>query len=154
RSAVTAEALGGMQDDGAAWRLLDLDESAPSIPRRFDTPFFARTSELGRLREAYERTTRERTPCLVTVLGEAGIGKSRLAAEARLDLLAEARVLVGRCLPYGEGVTYVALREILRQALGDSPAETLPSLLTREPDGDRVAQTVGTLLGLVPGSVA
>jgi class 3 adenylate cyclase/tetratricopeptide (TPR) repeat protein len=154
RSAVTAEALTTPGEDVGAWRLIDVDQDAPAIPRRFDTPFFGRAEELLELRSVFERTTRERTPCLVTVLGEAGIGKSRFAAEARLDLLTEARVLVGRCLPYGEGVTYVALREIVRQALGDSPVEALPSLLSDEPDGSRVAEVVSALLGLVSASVA
>ena len=148
RSAVSVERLAT-----GAWRLLDIDDQAPPIPRRFDTPFFGRAEELVLLRRAYESSTRERVPFLFTVLGDAGIGKSRLAAEARLDLLAEARVLVGRCLPYGEGITYVALREIVRQALGDRPLEALPSLLAPEPDGARVADAVGALLGLVPANV-
>src|SRR5438034_72446 len=159
RSAVTAEtailsAPGRSGVEVAAWRLVDLDLNAPPIPRRFDTPFVGRADELARLRSAYEQASRERAPCLFTVLGEAGIGKSRLAAEARLDLLAEARVLVGRCLPYGEGVTYVALRDIVQQALGDDPAEALVSLLAEETDAKRVAGAVNALLGLVPASVA
>jgi tetratricopeptide (TPR) repeat protein len=84
------------------------------------------------------------------VFGEAGIGKSRLAAEARLGLLAEARVLAGRCQPYGEGITFAALREIVRQALGGEPARALHLLLAGEPDGARAARAVGGLLGLTP----
>jgi DNA-binding SARP family transcriptional activator len=159
RNAVSAEfadmlALRGTGGQVASWRLLDVDENAPAIPRRFDTPFLGRARELAPLRDAYERTSRGRVPCMFTVLGDAGIGKSRLAQEARLDVLSEARVLVGRCLPYGEGVTYVALREIVRQALGDSPADGLRLLLAEEPDRERVAEAVGALLGLVFASVA
>ena len=132
------------------WRLLEVREGASAISRRFDTPFVGRAPELARLRSAYERTCGEKAPCLVTVFGEAGIGKSRLAAEARLGLLAEAQVLVGRCQPYGEGITFAALREIVRQALGGEPAHALHLLLAGEPDRARAARAVGGLLGLTP----
>jgi tetratricopeptide (TPR) repeat protein len=98
-----------------------------------------------RLREAWGGAGQ-----IVLFSGEAGIGKSRLAAEARLGLLAEARVLVGRCQPYGEGITFAALREILRQALGGEPVRALHALLAEEPDGARAAAAVGGLLGLTP----
>lgn len=134
----------------AAWRLLEVRAGASAISRRFDTPFVGRARELAQLRSAYERTCGEKSPCLFTVFGEAGIGKSRLAAEARIELLAEARVLVGRCQPYGEGITFAALREIVRQALGGEPAHALGLLLAGEPDGARAAGAVGRLLGLTP----
>jgi DNA-binding SARP family transcriptional activator len=136
-----------------AWRLLGFDEAAPAIPRRFDTPFVGRATELAQLRSAYERTCRERAPCLFTVFGEAGIGKTRLAEEARLQLLPEARVLVGRCLPYGEGVTFAPLREVVQQAVGDEPVEALAVALTAEPDGKRVADVVNGLLGVAHAAV-
>ncbi len=56
----------------------------------------------------------EQTPLLVTVLGPAGIGKTRLAAEFSAQASRRARVLMGRCLPYGEGITFWPLQEILR----------------------------------------
>jgi DNA-binding SARP family transcriptional activator/tetratricopeptide (TPR) repeat protein len=134
----------------SAWRLLEVRAGASPISRRFDTPFVGRGRELAQLRSAYERACGENAPCLFTVFGEAGIGKSRLAAEARLALISEARVLVGRCLPYGEGITFAALREIVSQALGGEPAHALGLLLAGEPDGARVAGSVGGLLGLTP----
>jgi DNA-binding SARP family transcriptional activator/tetratricopeptide (TPR) repeat protein len=140
----------GASRQAAAWRLLEVRAGAPAISRRFDTPFVGRARELAQLRSAYERACGEKAPCLFTVFGEAGIGKSRLAAEARLELLAEARVLVGRCLPYGEGITFAALREIVRQAVGGEPAHALGLLLAAEPDGGRAAGAVGGLLGLTP----
>jgi predicted ATPase len=130
------------------WRLLEVREGASAISRRFDTPFIGRARELAHLRSAYERTCSDKAPCLFTVFGEAGIGKSRLAAEARRGLLAEAQVLVGRCQPYGEGITFAALREIVRQALGGEPSQALHLLLAEEPDGARAAVAVGGLLGL------
>jgi DNA-binding SARP family transcriptional activator/tetratricopeptide (TPR) repeat protein len=144
---VTATGKGGK---AAVWRLLEVRKGAPAISRRFDTPFVGRARELAQLRSAYERACGDKAPCLFTVFGEAGIGKSRLAAEARLGLLAEARVLVGRCQPYGEGITFTALREIVRQALGGEPVRALHLLLAEEPDGARAAAAVGGLLGLTP----
>jgi len=152
RGAVRAESAALLTGKGgrnvSAWRLLEVRAGAPAISRRFDTPFVGRGRELAQLRSAYERTCSEKAPCLFTVLGEAGIGKSRLAAEARLALLPEAQVLVGRCLPYGEGITFAALREIVSQALGGEPAHALGLLLAGEPDGARAAGAVGGLLGL------
>jgi DNA-binding SARP family transcriptional activator/tetratricopeptide (TPR) repeat protein len=155
RGAVRAEPANlltgtGSSRQAAAWRLLEVREGAFAISRRFDTPFVGRARELAQLRSAYERACGEKAPCLFTVFGEAGIGKSRLAEEARIELLAEARVLVGRCLPYGEGITFAALREIVRQALGGEPARALGLLLAVEPDGAWAAGAVAGLLGLAP----
>jgi DNA-binding SARP family transcriptional activator/tetratricopeptide (TPR) repeat protein len=144
----TVETATGRHGQAAVWRLQDVREGAPAISRRFDTPFVGRSRELAQLRSVYERASSQQAPCLFTVFGEAGIGKSRLAAHARLGLLAEARVLVGRCQPYGEGITFAALREIVRQALGGEPAHALRLLLAGEPDGRRAAEAVGGLLGL------
>src|SRR4029077_277184 len=68
RNAVSAEfarmlPLTGTADEVAGWRLLDIDETAQPIPRRFDTPFVGRSHELAQLRRVYERTSRPRTPC-------------------------------------------------------------------------------------------
>ena len=74
------------------------------------------------LREAWERALAERRCELVTVVGEPGVGKSRLAAEALAAI--EARVVRGRCLPYGEGITYWPVVEVIKQldALPADPA--------------------------------
>ncbi|HEX6231254.1 MAG TPA: adenylate/guanylate cyclase domain-containing protein, partial [Actinomycetota bacterium] len=92
-------------------------------------PFVGRGSELELLRLLFERTVRERTPNLVTIAGPPGIGKSRLAHElvGTLDG-GSARVVVGRCLPYGEGLTYWPLAEILKADAGimdSDPPETI-----------------------------
>src|SRR5499427_2113559 len=84
RGAVRAEPANvltgtGRSRQAAAWRLLEVRAGAPAISRRFDTPFVGRASELAQLRSAYERACGEKVPCLFTVFGEAGIGKSRLA---------------------------------------------------------------------------
>jgi Adenylate and Guanylate cyclase catalytic domain/AAA ATPase domain len=86
RDAVAVDALGSLALKGkseavGAYRLRELIEGAPALARRFDTPFVGREQELARLGQCFERTIGERTPMLVTVLGPAGIGKTRLAAE-------------------------------------------------------------------------
>ena len=75
--------------------------------------FVGRERELGLLSEAWERARAERSCELVTVVGEPGIGKSRLAAEALASI--GARVVRGRCLPYGAGITYWPVVEVVKQ---------------------------------------
>jgi class 3 adenylate cyclase/tetratricopeptide (TPR) repeat protein len=125
--AVTVEALEpltvrGKSEPVPAYRLLELIEGAPAFARRFDTPFVGREEPLAHLRGCFERAVAERTPALVTVLGPAGIGKTRLAAEFAREIEEQATVLQGRCLSYGEGITFWPLQEILR-SLGERPAE-------------------------------
>ena len=77
-----------------------------------------RDEELRRLQAAYARATRDRVTMTVTVTGEAGLGKTRLVQEFAGRLGQEAHVLTGRCLSYGEGITFWPLREVIRQAGG------------------------------------
>ena len=126
RDAIAVDALGslalkGKSDAVGTYRLRELIEGAPALARRFDTPFVGREQELARLRECFERAIGERTPVLVSVLGPAGIGKTRLAAEFTAEVQERATVLQGRCLPYGEGITFWPLEEIVRN-LPDRPA--------------------------------
>lgn len=74
-------------------------------------PLIGRDDELSLLRLAASRVERERSPQLITVFGQAGVGKSRLVSEFIAELT-NARVLVGRCVPYGDGITYLPLAEI------------------------------------------
>ena len=67
---------------------------------------------------------REASCALATVVGPPGIGKSRLAREALGSFETEARVLVGRCLAYGEGITYLPLAEVVREVAGDDPGRS------------------------------
>jgi DNA-binding SARP family transcriptional activator len=107
--------------------------------RAVQTPFVGRSQELAIVADVYRRTVRERSPQVVTLVGDAGIGKTRLAEE--FWLLAEREPspptrLRGRCLPYGAGVTYWPLREILEEHLGigddDREGEIRDRLASRE----------------------
>jgi class 3 adenylate cyclase/tetratricopeptide (TPR) repeat protein len=115
RDAVEAEAVEPVEAKGkseplTAFRLTGLVEGAEFIPRRLDSPLVGRENELAQLQRAFDHAVAERVAYQFTLLGTAGIGKSRLARElgARVD----ATMLVGRCLPYGEGITYWPLTEI------------------------------------------
>jgi class 3 adenylate cyclase/tetratricopeptide (TPR) repeat protein len=99
-----------------AYRLLRVAEGAPAFDRRLDAPLVGRRAELAKLCTAFEAAVSERRCRLVTVVGPPGIGKSRLARELHAALTVDAAVLFGRCLPYGEGITYWPLVEIFREA--------------------------------------
>jgi class 3 adenylate cyclase/tetratricopeptide (TPR) repeat protein len=101
-----------------------------SVPaRRLDVPLVGRDDELSILLAALERVITERSCQLFTVLGPAGIGKSRLAAELMSVAGDRASVLVGHALPYGEGITYWPVIEALRQAAGIRADDvTVPAL--------------------------
>ena len=112
----------GKPDPVAAFRLVDVDLEAAPIARRLDTPLIGRRSELDQLRQAFERTMREQRCHLFTVLGAAGVGKSRLLAEF-LDGL-DATILHGRCLDYGEGITFWPVVSVLKQLGEAAPRST------------------------------
>jgi class 3 adenylate cyclase/tetratricopeptide (TPR) repeat protein len=117
RDAVEAELLPPVELKGKTepitpYRLLRVIEGAVAAERRLDAPLVGRRDELQRVQAAFEDAVAERRCRLVTVFGPPGIGKSRLSREVALALVGDASVLTGRCLPYGEGITYWPLREI------------------------------------------
>ena len=117
---------------------------------RLDAPLVGRGEEIRRLEAAYDRATRERVTMTVTVTGEAGLGKTRLVQEFAGRLGQEAQVLTGRCLPYGEGITFWPLQEVVRQASGGDSPERIKVLLDGEADAAAVAEQLHRALG--PGT--
>jgi class 3 adenylate cyclase len=115
RDAVDVEAveplsLKGKTEPVPAFRLIT---AGGELARRFATPMVGRETELRRLRDAFAQAVHDRSCQLFTVLGSAGVGKSRLAAEFLAGI--EARVVQGGCLSYGEGITYWPVVEIVKQ---------------------------------------
>jgi class 3 adenylate cyclase/tetratricopeptide (TPR) repeat protein len=106
--------LKGKREPLVAQRLLVLHEDAPAFARRLDAPLVGRARELRRLQEAFAQAVDDRSCQLFTILGVAGVGKSRLTAEF-IGSLGDATVVRGRCLPYGEGITYWPVIEVLQQ---------------------------------------
>src|SRR5919204_5566617 len=116
--------------------------SGEALPRRAMAGLVGRGRELGLLAETWEGVTARRSPHLVTLLGPAGIGKSRLAEEF-LGSLEGAGVLRGRCVSYGEGITFWPLVEILVQLLGKEPQARLEELQVDAAAAERIVALLG-----------
>jgi class 3 adenylate cyclase len=123
--------------------------------RRTAGPFVGRKIELATLREAFASAVRDRVATLVTVIGPPGSGKSRLVAEFGDAIGQQARVSTGRCLSYGEGITYWPISEIVRSAASitdqDSPAEArarIDALVATDPEGPTIAGRVAAAIGV------
>jgi class 3 adenylate cyclase/tetratricopeptide (TPR) repeat protein len=136
----------GKSEAITAHALIRVIPGADPVARRADAQMVGREDELVVLRALYQRTVRLRTCHLVTVVGPAGIGKSRLAQEL-IAAVPEALILSGRCLPYGEGITYWPLLEALTGALGDDPVAEIRRLMADSPEDERVARSVAEALG-------
>jgi class 3 adenylate cyclase len=114
-----------------------------------EATFVGRESELAELQAAYRQAVSDRAPGLVTVIGDAGIGKTRLIRElwqALSDDVTRPLLRTGRCLAYGEGITYWPLAEVLKEHFGmleNDPAEAIAQRLGGR-DG------LGFTLGLAP----
>jgi class 3 adenylate cyclase/tetratricopeptide (TPR) repeat protein len=129
--AVEPLALKGKSEPVEAYRLVEVIGDAAPLARHLDTPLVGRERERQRLWRDYEDAVADRTCRLFTLLGPAGIGKSRLVADFLERVGDSAGVLRGRCLSYGEGITYWPLVEILiaigvdpSTVIGSSPPET------------------------------
>jgi class 3 adenylate cyclase/tetratricopeptide (TPR) repeat protein len=122
---------------------------------RRETPLVGRHEELTQLEAVFARVQREGAPALATVVGEAGVGKSRLMRELEQRLLQRdpaPTVREGRCLPYGAGVVFWALGEIVRAECGiedsDPPATAQAKLAARLGEDDPKTALVARLLGI------
>ncbi len=158
REAVTATAVEPLELKGksapvAAWAVSAVGERREGFTRRLDAPLVGREGELRLLTEAYERCRRERRCHLFTILGEAGVGKSRLVGE--LAAASDGRVLSGQCLSYGEGVTYWPVMEIVRSAAGVAESDDrgevlgrLGELVAGDDDAGEIARQIACALGL------
>src|SRR5215211_8143985 len=160
RDAVTAEpvaplALKGKAQGVAAWRLLGVSPDIPGHARRRDVPMVGREAERQLLLEAFDRVVAERACGLVTVLGAAGVGKTRLVDEALASVGERAVVLRGRCLSYGEDIAYWPVAEVVRQAAGISLDDTLQAaqgklaaLLAGQEQAELIASRIAASVGL------
>jgi class 3 adenylate cyclase/tetratricopeptide (TPR) repeat protein len=159
RDAVTAEpvppmAVKGKEAPVAAYRLVDVHPGAEAIRRTLDSPMVGRDRQLGLLRQTFGTAVADRSCHLFTVLGSPGVGKSRLIHEFVAGVRGEARVLRGRCLPYGDGITYWPVAEMVREAAGigdEDGAEAARSKiagLVPGGDGEAVADRLTQAIGL------
>jgi class 3 adenylate cyclase/DNA-binding winged helix-turn-helix (wHTH) protein len=119
--------LKGRSQPVRAFRLLAVDPRAPGVARHLHRPLVGRERELGVLRAGWDRTVQESGCHLFTLLGVAGVGKSRLVSELLASIGDAATALSGRCLHYGEGITFWPLLEALTPA-GEAAARVLEYL--------------------------
>ena len=160
REAVSTEAveplaLKGKSEPVPAWRLTGVSDAVGRHNRPSDAPLVGRLRPLRHLDDAFHEAVDERICHLFTIVGAAGVGKSRVVEEFIGSLGDQARVASGRCLAYGQGITYWPVAEAIRNgagiAEGDSPEAAvtrLRAVLGAEPEAERVATIVGGLLGI------
>ena len=142
-----------------AYRLIDLTAASGQPRRRLDAPMIGRQRQRRQLAQAYEQAVDERVCHLFTILGSAGVGKSRLVAEFLDEVGTEAQILRGRCLSYGEGITYWPVAEVVREAADltdddtdDALRQKIGELIDDDSDRAQVAERIGALLGRFPSS--
>jgi len=135
--------------------VVDVLPHALGSARRFDSPFVGRVRERAALETALSKVVRDRTCHLLTVLGGAGVGKSRLVWEFAGGFAGDVTVLRGRCLPYGEGITYWPLAEIVREITraegrdpGEQAASAIAARLAGEEKAELIVERLGNALGL------
>ncbi|MDQ3875012.1 MAG: AAA family ATPase, partial [Actinomycetota bacterium] len=134
----------GKQDHVGKHRVDDVDRDAPAVTRRMHAPIVGRDDELQRLQHAFDRAVEKSCCSLFTVLGPAGIGKSRLVTELLTRLDGRAVTSVGRCLSYGEGITFWPLADAIR-GLGGKPS--LREALSDDDERDTVLELLQDVTG-------
>jgi len=155
RDAVQVEAvepleLKGKQERVPAYRLISASGGEGNV-RRPDSPIVGREEELKAIDQALREVSESGAARLITLIGDAGIGKSRLAREVIARAGASARIVRGRCLAYGDGITFWPLREMVSEAAGihfeDAPEQARAKLAALLPDAD-VAARIASAIGL------
>ncbi len=164
RDAVEVDALEplavkGKTEPVLAFRFRAVRSSPGERLLRRDAPMVGRDRELAALHQAFERSEVDRTVQLFTVFGTAGVGKSRLVREFVSGLAGRAIVYRGRCLSYGDGITYWPIIEIVHEAASideiDPAAvarERLARLVGDTPEADVITSRVAQVIGLDPGA--
>jgi class 3 adenylate cyclase/tetratricopeptide (TPR) repeat protein len=139
-----------------AFRLLDIRSQPQTVLAAAAAPFVGREAEMDVLRGAYTEVIAKRSARLVAVVGDAGVGKTRLISDFMAAVRIEATVFRGRCLAYGDGITFWPLVEIVRSAArigeDDSP-ETARGRIAAlvpgdDPDHDAIVDRVASAVGL------
>jgi len=150
RDAVETSAI-----EEGAFKVTRVERGMRGVARHLDSELVGRDAELADLVRAFDLVRVERACRLVTVAGEAGIGKTRLADEFVRTLGTDGRVLIGRCLSFGEGITYWPIAEAVRaeaRIADDAGAEaaraSLRMLVGGTDDAERIADGLADILGI------
>ena len=144
RAAEPVEAK-GKTDPITVWEALEArSHYGIDVTRRVDTTLVGRDRELALLRDSLDRARHQNEPQLVTLVGEPGIGKSRLVHELFVHIEGMPDLITwrqGRCLPYGDGVSYWALGEMVKAEAG---------ILETDPDGEATEKLDRMVTELIP----
>jgi class 3 adenylate cyclase/tetratricopeptide (TPR) repeat protein len=153
----------GKSEPVALWRAISLRRDR-ELPAPRATKFVGRDAELIQLIDQFDRSVSDSSVHVVTVVGEPGAGKTRLVEELKA-FLAEHRDGViwrrGRCLPYGEGITFWALGEVVKAEAGilesdstETAGTKLDEVLAEGPDREWIRQRLLPLIGMEAASAA
>jgi class 3 adenylate cyclase/tetratricopeptide (TPR) repeat protein len=149
----------GKSEPVSVWEAVAVREDVPRAPA-LRTELVGRSAQVEQLMEAWDTVVHARRPGLVTVLGPPGVGKSRLIGEAAARAAEHGAVHWGRCLPYGEGITYWPVTELVKSAAGilqsDDRAvlgQRLEQFIHRLPTSDQdelrtIAAALSNLIGI------
>jgi len=160
RDAVSADPLAprdikGKSEPITAWNVREVIPGAPGWQRRLDSPLVGREDELTILEEAFRDAAETRACRVVTVIGPAGVGKSRLTREFLGRIGDRAKIVRGRCLPYGEGITFWPIVQAVRDAAGIGELDSqeiahakIVDLIASSADSALVGERVAALLGV------
>jgi class 3 adenylate cyclase/tetratricopeptide (TPR) repeat protein len=147
--------LKGKAEPVIAFRLQTVLPVSSPLARRVEGRLVGREHDLRLLNDAFGRAVRDRTCHLLTVIGAAGVGKSRLIAEFLASLGETARVARGRCLPYGEVTGLRPLVEVVNELAGlrgdeppDEARNRISAILAGEEDAARATEWVAQIVGL------
>ena len=150
--------LKGKAEPVPAFRLLGFAERPSRSARSLTSEIIGRDAELAALREALDAAVEAGRCEIITVLGSPGVGKSRLLGEFVTEVGSRARVSQGRCLSYGEGITFWPVIEVTRDAAGINEGDERPeaehkllSVLAVSDEGQAVVERLLSLLGLTEG---
>jgi class 3 adenylate cyclase/tetratricopeptide (TPR) repeat protein len=150
----------GKSEPLPVWEALAVRKTRPIAGADRGSAFLGREIEAAALQDVWRTTVEARRPALVIVVGPPGIGKSRLLVEFARRVAGDGRVHWGRCLPYGEGITYWPVTELVKSAAGilqsdDREAiaaklgQFLETLGTRDSDERRtIASALSNLIGI------
>jgi class 3 adenylate cyclase/tetratricopeptide (TPR) repeat protein len=143
--------LKGKSERVAAYRLLAVSDATEGFERRQDAPMVGREREMATLSAIFRRAIDERACRMATVIADAGVGKSRLVREFTATLAAESVVVRGKCLPYGEGITFWPLVEATREAASiaaEDPPDVARAKLTALTGDDAVTARLASVIGM------
>jgi class 3 adenylate cyclase/tetratricopeptide (TPR) repeat protein len=143
--------LKGKAEPVPAYRLQKVSDATEGFVRRQDAPMIGRQIEMDALKRIYRRTVTERGCRMATVVADAGVGKSRLIDEFAAACGPKTTVIRGRCLPYGEGITFWPLREAARDAAGvdlNDPPDVARSRLDKLIGDEAVSARIASAIGL------